>query len=342
LKSLTIFVLLFLSLLFACNKEIPGPKEVHLQIDCRILDQDFKQLKSFQGDYCAFFPNGEWISITGKVIDLHSKTNQLRLHYPQMGHHEIKLSNDEKKIFFLSSEIREFKGKSVRFDVINISNRDGVRLNRWDLFEHIDELNQKLGLGPFEKAIPAERADENFPDNKWVFANLNAIYEIPNNNLEKKFPYMKEGNLLVTFNGLGSVVVFDPELKKIEFVYRVLKTNLFGISDGQILPNGHLLVFKNSSINEIDMQEDKPLWSFDSKKSGPDNNLAEGSVQLLVNNNFLMTDNSNNSGKVLEVNRKGEIVKTQLNDILDSRTKKPVTIYRAKKTNLSKFIENNF
>jgi hypothetical protein len=55
-----------------------------------------------------------------------------------------------------------------------------------------------------------------------------------------------------------------------------------------------------------------------------------------------MTDNSNNSGKVLEVNRKGEIVKTQLNDILDSRTKKPVTIYRAKKTNLSKFIENNF
>ncbi|MDD4975309.1 MAG: hypothetical protein PHY93_13200 [Bacteriovorax sp.] len=342
MKSLNVFVLLFSSLLFACSKEVIGPKEVHLQIDCRILDQDFKQIKSFQGHYCAFFPNGEWISITGKVIDLHSKTNQLRVHFPQMGHHEIRLSKDEKKIFFLSSDIREFKGKNTRFDVINISDRDGVLIERWDLFEHLDELNQKLGVGPFEKAIPAKRSDENFPDNKFVFSNLNAIYEIPKNDLEKKFSYMKEGNLLVTFNGLGSVVVFDPELKKIEYAYRILKKNLFGISDGQILPNGHLLLFKNASIHEVDMQEDKTVWSFDLKGAGIISNPEGGAVQLLSNNNFLITDNSNNIGRMLEVNRKGEILKIHLNDILDSRTKKPMSIYRVKKTNLNKFVENNF
>ncbi|MBC7540259.1 MAG: aryl-sulfate sulfotransferase [Bacteriovorax sp.] len=351
MKSLNVLVLLSLCCLFACNKKVTGPIETHIQVDCRILDKNFQQLKSYSGTYCAFFPNGEWISITGKVIDLHSKTNQLRVHFPQMGHHEIKLSKDEAKIFFLSTEIRDFKGKKTRFDVINISDRNGALVARWDLFEHLDELYQKLDLTPFDKMIPTESFDENFPDSKYEFSHLNAIYEIPKNNLEKSFPYMKEGNLLVTFNGLGSVVVFDPELKRIEFIYRVLKTNLLGISDGQILPNGHLLIFKNtntsnkhlySSINEYDLQKNSSVWNYDLNEKEfthiPDN----GAVQLLSNNNIFITESSGSMGRMLEVNRKGEVVRVQLNDMLDSRTKKPSNIYRAKKINLEKFLEFNF
>ena len=67
-----------------------------------------------------------------------------------------------------------------------------------------------------------------------------------------------------------------------------------------------------------------------------------GSVQALSNNNIFISENSNNIGKMLEVSRLGAVKRIQLNDIIDSRTRKPTYIHRAKKINLDKFIENNF
>lgn len=308
-------------------------------------------LKSFTGNYCAFFPNGEWISIAGKELNLYSRSNQLKHHFSEMGHHEIRLSEDQKKIFFLSSEIKVYKNQKTRFDVIHISDLNGKQKARWALFDHIDELYQKLDLKKFDFALPAQRPDETFPEIKYEFAHVNAIYEIPQNDLEKKFSYMKKGNLLVTFNGLSSVVIFDPELKKIEFVYRVLKTNLLGIHDGQILPNGHLLIFKNyndpienpsTSINEFDMQNDTSVWSYQFKKPELDYNPHSGSVQLLANGNIFFTDYSHNIGKMIEIDRSGSIVKLVTNNILDSKASLPLNMYRAKKTNLDSFLKNNF
>ena len=328
-----------------CSKKAIAPVEVHVQIDCHILNSHFLMVKSFPGDYCAFFPNGEWISLTGKVIDLHSKTNQLRLHFPQMGHDEIMLSKNEENIFFLSSEIRQYNGKPTRFDIINKSDRNGKLVARWDLFEHREEVLAKLDLKEPDLSITPERMDEALPEIKYEFAHLNSIYEIPKNDLEKNYPYLAEGNLLVTFNGLGGVVVFDPELKNIQYAYRLVKTNLYGISDGQILSNGHLLIFTNdkySSIHEFNMQQAKIEWSFNLRGSMTSSSFKLGSVQALSNNNIFISENSNNIGKMLEVSRLGAVKRIQLNDIIDSRTRKPTYIHRAKKINLDKFIENNF
>lgn len=344
--------ILFVFILFqSCSPQKKTEAEKHLQIDCRILDQDLKLLKSFTGNYCAFFPNGEWISITGKELKLFSKNNQLKYRFKEMGHHEVRLSNDQKRIYFLSSEIRNFKNKKTRFDVINIADTEGKILARWDLFDHIDELYKLLELSSLDFALPAERPDETFPDIKYEFSHVNSIYEIPANELQSRFPYMKKGNLLVTFNGLSSVVIFDPELKNIKFVYRVLKTNLLGIHDGQILPNGHLLIFKNyndpidapfTSINEFDMQNDLSVWSYVFKTPELDYNPHSGSVQMLESGNVFFTDYSHGLGKMVEIERSGKVVKLVANNILDPKTSLPLNMYRAKKINLDSFLNNNF
>lgn len=112
------------------------------------------------------------------------------------------------------------------------------------------------------------------------FSHFNAIYEIPKNALEKKWPYMKAGNLVVTLNGLGGVGIFDPELKRIEHYVLILKTSVMGLHDGQILPN-------------------------------------------------------------VEIERSGKIVMQKHNDTLDQKMLKPIYMYRARKTNLDSFFNNN-
>lgn len=322
----------------------------HLQIDCKIYDSDTRLIINFPGFTCQFLPSGEWLALFANDLFLYSKDNIVKYKFPYKVHHELKVSNDQKKFYFLSSEIKMFKGLKTRFDVINVSDINGRLLASWNTFDHIAEIYEKFSLKIFDNHLPHKMDDKNFaPDEQMEFTHFNAIYEIPKNPLESKYHYMKAGNLLVTLNGLGGVGIFDPELKKIEHIFPILKTSLNGLHDGQILPNGHLIIFRNynerqnapfTTIDEYDIPSGKLVWSFEFTEPRFTYNNVGGAVQVLDNDNVLITDNSF-GGRAIEIDRSGKTVFLKFNDSLDQKMLKPIYMYRARKVNLDQFFKNN-
>lgn len=320
-----------------------------IQLDCRIYDENSILVATYPGFYCAFASNGEWLSLEEDTLKMFDSRNQLLYKFPYMVHHELKYSRDETKIYFLSSEARMFKGKLTRFDVINVADKDGKLLYTWNTADHIDELVKVLHLDLLIPAIPfpITRSRANL---HYEFSHLNAIQEIPPNPYELILPYMKRGNLLVTFNGLGALVIFDPKLSRIEHIFgEEYGIKYYGFHDGQILSNGHLIFFKNlngpdsdpySSLEEFDVLRDKSVWSLKLNKPDFLVNKINGTIQILPNNNVFISDNSF-GGRAVELKRNGEIVWMKYNERMDDETHLPVMIYRAKKIPADKFFLNN-
>jgi hypothetical protein len=322
-----------------------------IQIDCKLYDHESNIIAQYPGFLCAFSPSGEWLSLEQNVLTLYNKDNSPKYKFPFKVHHELKFSNDSKKIYFLSSEVKQFKGIKTRFDVINISNTNGDLLARWSTYDHLDELYQILNLKIYDHWMPSKMANAQFgTEETHEFSHLNAIYEIPENVLENSLPYMKRGNLVVTFNGLGSILIFDPELKRVEHTFmKMIKTELYGFHDAQILPTGHLIFFKNlneksgelvTSIEEFDIKKEVSVWNFVFKKPDFKHNEINGSVQVLDNDNVFLGENSF-GGRAVEINRNGDIQWVKMSDTRRGVDKIPSMIYRAKKINLDNFFKNN-
>jgi hypothetical protein len=332
--------------------QIIAPKDPdtnYFQLDCRIYDETSTLVATFPGFYCAFASNGEWLSLEEDTLKIYDTRNQLKYNFPFFVHHELRFSRDETKIYFLSSVSKMFKGILTRFDVINVSDRNGNLLYKWDTSEHINELINTLKLDQLVHAMPFPviRSRQNL---KFEFSHLNAIQEIPPNPYELILPYMKRGNLLVTFNGLGGFIIFDPELSKIEHIFgRELGVDYYGFHDAQILSNGHLIFYKNlnginennfSSLEEFDVLLEKKYWNYKLKSPEFAVNKINGSVQILNNNHVFISDNSF-GGRAVELKRNGELVWSKYNERKDDQTHLPVMIYRAKKIAADKFFLNN-
>jgi hypothetical protein len=345
-------ILYFLLFLTLSRSSFPGSKKnFYLQVDCKIYNKDNIVITALPGFTCAFSPLGEWLSLVGSDLFLYNKDNTLKLKFPYKVHHELKFSSDGKKIFFLSSEIKIFKGRKTRFDIINVSDNNGRILAQWKSFDHINELYQKLELSFVDSLIPAKMYNEFFaPDEQLEFSHLNAIYEIPDNELDGKLSYYKKGNLVVTFNGLGSVIVFDSQLKHIEHIFKkMLNTQLYGFHDAQLLANGRLIMFKNLNINkenaytsieEYDIQKEKLIWNFEFREPEFKFNGISGAVQVLENNNILIAENSY-GGRTVEINREGIIQWEKYNDFYNIKVQKPKSVFRSKKIDLTDFLRNN-
>lgn len=347
MRIINLILVAFLSsCMFATEKSV----DEHLQIDCKIYNKELKLLTSFPGFTCQFLPNGEWVSLFGEDLNFYSKNNELKYKSPFKVHHEFSFSKDLSKIFFLSSEIKMYKNKKTRFDVINIGTAEGKLITSWSVFDHKDEL-MKIGfLKRRVNNLPTPMDNEYFAkDEQREFGHLNAIYEIPKNKLEITHPFLKEGNLVVTFNGLGSVIIFSQDLKNVLHVFNVLKGGLHGIHDAQILENGHLVFFKNfnlrnkkpyTTIEEYDITNQKMHWRYEFVEPTFRYNPFGGAIQVLNNNNLLITETSY-GGRVLEIDRKGKIIWEKYNDSVDPGFHIPGGIFRARVLSLDQFLKNN-
>ncbi len=332
-----------------------GGKEVepdYYQIDCRLYNEAGELVAAFPGFTCSFATNGEWLGLNQHELVLYDSNNNRKFVFPYWVHHELRFSRDESKIYFLSSVVKKWKGINTRFDVINVADKNGKLLASWSLADHAEEIIRLFHQEQLLPAMPFKMDKNTLPvDVMHEFSHLNAIAEIPPNALEFILPYMKRGNLLVTFNGLGRIVIFDPQLKKIEHIFDndFLDLGDYGFHDAQILPNGHLIVYKNindwenrkfSSLNEYDVFLKRMVWSFKLDEPQFSLNPINGTIQVLPNDHIVISDNSH-GGRVVEMTRSGEMIYQRFNDRVDKETELPVMIYRAKKVAADKFLVNN-
>jgi len=326
----------------------------YYQLDCRLYNEAGALVAAYPGFTCAFASNGEWLGLDLHELHLYDSRNNRKFTFPQWAHHEVRFSRDETKIYFLSSVIQKWKTYDTRFDVINVADRNGNLIASWSLADHKEEIIPLFHQEILLPAMPFQMDRNTYPvPATHEFSHLNAISEIPPNALEIFLPYMKRGNLLVTFNGLGRLVIFDPALKKIEHIFDndFLELENYGFHDAQILPNGHLTVYKNinleeeedtsfTTLNEYDVFLKKKVWTFRLNPPQFGLNKINGTFQVLPDDNIVISDNSR-GGSVVEMTRSGQIVFQKFNDRQDNETGLPVMIYRAKKVAADKFLVNN-
>lgn len=256
---------------------------------CKIYGIGGFQLRTFPGDRCLFFENGDFISSTATHTRYISKDNEVKWVVPGLYHHQTTLSADGKRILALVSKMVIKSGKNIRVDKFQIISIHGVVL-----FEQTsDELHRQAKKPDLDWKPPgANSADIEI-------SHFNSFYEIPEL-LNKNVPaYLKSGNFVV--NGTESGVFFlSPDLKTVLHHMDVKESQANHLHDVQVLSNGNLLFFNNwtggypiykrfSSIQEMDLNSMKLVLNFTAKPLGMFYSHICGGVQRLTDDMVLFS-----------------------------------------------------
>ena len=193
----------------------------------------------------------------------------------QQIHHEITF-DENGGIYLLSSDVHDFMGLPVRFDVIKAYSPDGKLIYKWCLYDHLEEFVSIISKSTWCQALPnaydATKGAREFisqaPDMfifaiaedtgcKFEFSHFNSMQVLPENSVTKKIPAFKKGNLLLSFNPYASYGIIDTSTGKIEWTgYLPERTVLHTTT---LTPQGTILVFQNST--------DAHLWFGDDDNS---------------------------------------------------------------------------
>lgn len=328
-----------------------GAAESHNVIHCRIYDMSGKLVRLLPGMLCAFFEDGSFASgiLFNKKPTLTFYDSNLKVLWqkPVHVHHQINPSIDKKRVLVISSEIRDYLGKKVRFDVLKVFSRQGVLLNEWSLFDHRSKLIEWLNWAPY-RLMPFSWDIGSYPKVKWEFSHVNSFYEIPQNEGVKANPAFAAGNFIVNASYLNLILVLDSNLKKVLWRTSYPHAGERSIHDVQVVKNGNLLIYNNysggtktSSLDEWNPHTGELIWSF--KENPPTKFFADkmGGVQILENGNILFSDWTG-GGKGIEIKRSGEEVwRMPFPGETNLSLPVPRALQQIKRFDLSEFLKNN-
>jgi len=275
-------------------------------------------------------------------------------------HHDIHISPDQNKIFALTSDVQEFKGKRVRFDAINCYDRQGNLLFRWSSFENLDEMMEIIKKSPcaplrVKNAPDSLKEDETYissePQDYWVKENnlnvdagyqifhQNSVEVLKENSVYEKLPAFKPGNLLVSFAFFGFIGVMDAETRK--FLWTYYHPMCASQHTPVLLPSGKILMYRNtwgeldySSAIEIDPVSKEITWEYDGPKPKSWKSDHVCITQRLDNGNTLISDVTY-GGHLYEITPEKEIVWEFLYPLADPEGY-PLEIYRARRLPIDK------
>ncbi|MBT4165618.1 hypothetical protein HOE04_01110 [archaeon] len=230
-------------------------------------------------------------------------------------HHEITLTPEE-EILTITKETHKYNGRDVEFGIILKFDKNGKEIERWSTWDNLKILQQ------FHKPLELDRppnmlVKENAKKNKSIWGgeydyyHLNAIKVLPENKLSKQHKAFQKGNWLISFRHGSMLFILDKDTKEIVWraIYDQIQGNLEGQHSPIMLDSGNILIFDNgryrewSRIIEINPITLEIVWEYK-----PDDfyTLSQGNVQLLPNNNLLITESE--KGRVFEITRDKEIV----------------------------------
>ncbi len=230
-------------------------------------------------------------------------------------HHDIVLT-PEGDILTTTKETYEYNKRNVEFGVILKLDKNGKEIERWSTWEHLKELQQfhkPLELDRPPNALLPENAKKNTSiwGGEYDYYHINAIRVLPENKLSKEYKAFQKGNLLISFRHGSMLFILDKDTKEVVWraIYDQIENNIEGQHAPIILESGNILIFDNgryrgwSRIIEINPITLEIVWEY---KPAGFYTLSQGFVQLLPNNNLLITESE--KGRVFEITRDKEIV----------------------------------
>jgi hypothetical protein len=151
--------------------------------------------------------------------------------------------------------------------------------------------------------------------------NVDVLNESAAARLRKKIPAAAPGQVLLSFRELagGTLALLDIESETIVWAAR---GPWLSQHDPDVLPNGNILLFDNrgyfgeggeSRVIEFDPQSGAIVWQYAGDADRPLLSFIRSDQQMLPNGNVLITESD--GGRLLEVNRQGDIVWEFINPI---------------------------
>ena len=262
--------------------------------------------------YSRLFPNGDIMTIYelhneepyGAALIKLDKDSNLIWQYDEHAHHMIDIAPDNTiyvPIHTIDKEpFMDIRSINTVFmhEYIAVVHPNGGEIKRISILHALYDSPYRH----FLDRLPHERGD---------LTHINSVQYITPE-LSTAFPKAHPGDLLISIRNLDAIVLLDPQTERITW----LKTSTWiAQHDATLLPNGHIMLFDNmgmlnepshSRVIEYDPQADTIVWSYSGTEADPLINLTRGSQQPLPNGNLLIS--ATTKGRLLEVNRKGDIV----------------------------------
>jgi hypothetical protein len=352
------------------------------------IDHSGKTIKKAPLGLLEFLPDG---NIVGRQdSSLVKMTPQMKIIWktrvPLEIHHSISIDSAG-YIYLLSSDTHHFMGLKVRFDVVRIYSPGGALVYSWCVYDHLREFMSVISRSAWLRHLPVsfERSKDiesyvsqdparfivptDFDcDCDFEFTHFTSLQVLPDNQVAKKIPAFKKGNILLCFNPYSSYGILNTTSGKIEWTgYLPERTRLHSPS---LTPEGTILVFQNntdsivwsdknkskeqvasflqkiphgnippdpearrwSSVSEYDPLTGKKIWEY---TATPKESLLVphmGGAERLPNGNTLIcTTTKTQGGRVFELTRDKKIVWEYISHDKDAETGLPLDLYRAKR-----------
>jgi len=230
-------------------------------------------------------------------------------------HHQILLTPHDTVITF-TKEVKDYKGRLVEFDVIVEFKKDGTEIDRYSLYDHLEELREyhkplELDM-PQTFVIPEKnRKEKSIWGGNYDYYHLNYLSLVPPNKRQGTHDAFNPGNWIISFRHGSMIFILDKDTKKV--LWRAIDDQVPGRLEGQhspqMLPSGNILIFDNGRYREwsrviaIDPVNLAVLWEYKDERFYT---LSQGNVQFLDNQNLLVTEGE--TGRVFELTPQKEIV----------------------------------
>jgi len=220
-------------------------------------------------------------------------------------HHELDVTVDG-RIFAMSQYITErsvhgapqIESPMVEDFLVELDG-DGQIIRKVSVFDALLDSPFKL----FLRRIPGSRVGD--------YLHVNSV-EYIDAERARLLPFANEGELLVSLRNPSMVVVVDMDEGNVVWA---LHGPWSEQHDTNILENGNLLIFDNrghvgnggvTRVIEYDTVLQNTVWEYTGSEAEPLETVKRGSQDRLANGNTLITES--HAGRLLEVNRAGEIV----------------------------------
>ena len=264
-------------------------------------------------DKARLLPNGDLLAIYAAAGDTPwgygmvkmDRDSNLIWSYLAHTHHDFDIAPDGRILAltnaFSSDPPADFGKLDQPFleDFLVVLSPDGKELQKISLTRALAQSRFRL----LQLAIPAYALGDPLHTNSVQYITAEQA---------KSFPFAKEGDVLLSFRDMSTLVVMSLERGQIVWAMR---GPWLWQHDATLLPNGHITLFDNlggfrpdnsARVLELDPKSGAVTWSYQGDDAHPFHSPLRSSAEALPNGNVLITESD--GGRIFEVTRGGEIV----------------------------------
>ncbi len=235
--------------------------------------------------------------------------SQLQWYYPGRAHHDFDLLEDE-RIMTLVHELRATTAPAYKHLKAPLLENFVVELNAAGKPIRKVSLTQAVAESPY-KSLLVLSGTHRRSRAKFDYLHPNAVHVVRASEAVH-LPEAVTGDVLVHTRPESALILLSWPQGKVKWVKM---TPMTGGHDPTLLPNGDFLGFDNrghigpegaSRVVQFSLDRRRQPWSYVGSAAEPLQSMIRSAIQPLCNNHVLITESD--AGKILEVNRQGQVV----------------------------------